>query len=188
MKKLAFVPALIASPALAASEEHAMPFMSLFNTNFVVIIAFLVFIGILLLAGVPKMILGVLDGRADGIRKDLAEAKALRDEAQALLDSFAKRRTEVEDLSRKIVDAAREEAQAAAEKGKADLADTIARRLKAAEDQIASAEAAAVKEVRDRAVQVAVAAAGDVIAKGLSAADAGKLIDASIEQVAAKLH
>ena len=185
MKKLAFVPALIATPAFSA---EGVPFLSLFNTNFVVIIAFLVFIGILLYAGVPAKIIGVLDGRAEGIRKDLAEAKALRDEAQALLDSFAKRRAEVEEMSQRIVEAARDEAQAAAEKGKADLADTIARRLKAAEDQIASAEAAAVKEVRDRAIQVAVASAGDVIAKGLSAADASKLIDASIEQVGAKLH
>ena len=185
MKKLALVPALIATPAFAA---EGVPFLSLFNTNFVVIIAFLVFVGILLFAGVPAKITGVLDGRADGIRRDLEEARALRDQAQTLLDSFAKRRAEVEEMSKRIVEAAREEAQAAAEKGKADLADTIARRLKAAEDQIASAEAAAIKEVRDRAVQVAVAAAGDVIAKGLSPAESGKLIDASIEQVAAKLH
>lgn len=188
MKKLALFASLIASPALAEGEAHAVPFLSLFNTNFVVLVSFLVFIGILLLAGVPKIITGLLDGRAEGIKNDLAEARALREQAQEVLDSFAKRRAEVEEMSRKIVDSARDEAKAAAEKGKADLADTIARRLKAAEDQIASAEAAAVKEVRDRAVQVAVAAAGDVIAKGLSATDASKMIDASIAEVAAKLH
>ena len=192
MNKLILVAALFAQPALAATEPggeyHAVPFLSLFNTNFVVLVAFLVFIGILLYAGVPGMIAGLLDGRATAIRKDLADAKAIRDEAQALLDSFAAKRAEVEAMTTKIVDTARDEAKAASAQAKVDLQAAIDRRLKAAEDQIASAEAAAVKDVRDRAVQVAVAAAGDVIARNLSSADAGKLIDASITQVEEKLH
>ena len=60
--------------------------------------------------------------------------------------------------------------------------------MAAAEDQIASAEAAAVKEVRDQAVMVAIAAARDVIAKQMTAADGNKLIDDAIAQVDAKLH
>jgi len=79
-----------------------------------------------------------------------------------------------------IVTSARREAMDAAEQAKADLKTSIARRLQAAEDQIASAEAAAVREIRDRAVQVAVAAAGDLIARQMTAADRGKLNDAAI--------
>ena len=52
---------------------------------------------------------------------------------------------------------------------KADLETSIARRLAAAEDQIASAEASAVKEVRDQAISIAVAAADQVIAKQMTA-------------------
>ena len=65
---------------------------------------------------------------------------------------------------------------------------SIERRIKAAEDQIASAEASAVKEVRDRAVTVAVAAAKEVVAKEITATQANKLIDESIADVEAKLH
>ena len=82
----------------------------------------------------------------------------------------------------------REAEQREAEQAKADLKVTIARRLQAAEDQIASAEASAVKEVRDRAVTVAVAAARDVIAKQMTAAAGNKLIDEAIAEVDAKLH
>ena len=64
----------------------------------------------------------------------------------------------------------------AAEQAKADLKVSIARRMAAAEDQIASAEAAALKEVRDRAVSIAIGAAKDVIAKQMTADDANKLI------------
>ncbi|MBV1865616.1 MAG: ATP F0F1 synthase subunit B, partial [Rhodobacteraceae bacterium] len=68
------------------------------------------------------------------------------------------------------------------------LKASIARRLAAAEEQIVSAQAAAVKEVRDTAASVAIEAAGDVIAKQMSAKDAGSLVDAAIKDVGDKLH
>ncbi|MDY6861223.1 MAG: ATP F0F1 synthase subunit B, partial [Pseudomonadota bacterium] len=58
----------------------------------------------------------------------------------------------------------------------------------AAEEQIASAEAAALREVRDRAVAVAVAAAADVVAKQMTGAAGDALIDDAIKQAEAKLH
>ncbi|MCP5877527.1 hypothetical protein NL390_34220, partial [Klebsiella pneumoniae] len=69
-----------------------------------------------------------------------------------------------------IVANARREATAHARKAQADLEDSIQRRLKAAEDQIASAESDAVRAVRDRAVQVAIAAASEVLASQSGAA------------------
>ncbi len=175
---------LAASPALAATG----PFFSLRNTNFVVLIAFLLFVGVLIVLKVPSMLAGMLDKRSDAIRAELDEARALREEAQTVLASFERKQAEVAEQAERIVAHAKEEAKIAAEVAKADLEKSIARRLAAADDQIASAEAAAVRSVRDRAVQVAVAAAGDVIAKQMGDNEADKLIDQSIEQAGAKLH
>lgn len=186
MKRLSIALMLAAGPAFAA--EEAEPFFSLHSTEFVVSIAFLLFLAVLLKFRVPGLLGGVLDKRADGIRSDLAAAKALHDEAKALLASYEQKQKEVQAQSAAIVDGARREATAAAEQAKVDLKAAIARRLKAAEDQIASAEASAVREVRDRAVTVVVAAAGDLIAKQMTAAERGKLVDASIGEVEAKLH
>ena len=55
-------------------------------------------------------------------------------------------------------------------------------------DQVASAEEAAVREVKDKAVNIAIAAAGEVIAANMSATDAGTLIDDAIVVVGDKLH
>lgn len=173
-----------ASPALAASG----PFFSLHNTNFVVLIAFLVFVAILFYFKVPGMIGGALDNRASGIQSELDEARALREEAQTLLASYERKQKEVQEQAERIVAHAKSDAAAAAEQAKADLEHSIARRLAAAQDQIASAEAAAVKEVRDQAVIIAVAAANEVIAKQMTAAEGNKLIDAAIAEVDAKLH
>ncbi|MGY9029065.1 MAG: F0F1 ATP synthase subunit B [Rhodobacterales bacterium] len=175
---------LMASPALAASG----PFFSLYNTNFVVTIAFVCFVSVVLYLGVPKMLAKMLDARADGIRAELEEARSLREEAKALLASYEKKQTEVQAQADRILEAARVEAAAAAEQAKADIVTSVARRLVAAEEQIASAEAAAVKEVRDQAIVVAVGAARDIIASQMTAADGNSLIDDAIAQVGAKLH
>ncbi|MDX1744211.1 MAG: F0F1 ATP synthase subunit B [Ruegeria sp.] len=173
-----------ASPALAAKG----PFFSLANTDFVVFLGFIVFIAVLFYFKVPGMIGGALDKRADGIKSELDEARALHEEARSLLASYERKQREVQSQADAIVAAAKEDAVLAAEQAKADLERSIARRLAAAQDQIASAEASAVKEVRDQAVTVAVSAANAVLAKQMTAAQANKLIDASIEDVGEKLH
>lgn len=175
---------LLASPALAATG----PFFSLGNSDFVVLIAFILFIGVLLYFKVPTMVAAMLDKRAETIRSNLDEARSLRDEAKVLLASYDRKRGEVQAQADRIVASARQEADAAATKARADLEISIQRRLKAAEEQIGSAQAAAVKEVRDRAIQVAVAAAADVLAKDMDGARAAAMIDESIKTVSAKLH
>ncbi len=184
MKKLSILFALAGSPALAASG----PFFSLRNTDFVVLVAFLIFVGFLVYMGVPKLLTGMLDKRAATIKSELDEARALREEAKSVLASYERKQKEVAEQTDRIISTAKEEAMAAAKQAKADLKTAIARRLAAAEDQIASAEAAAIKQVRERAVAVAVAAAGDVLAKQMTAESAAASIDAAIAQVDAKLH
>ncbi|MBO9474536.1 F0F1 ATP synthase subunit B [Shimia sp. R10_1] len=187
MRKLttfAALMALSATPALAASG----PFFSLKNTDFIVTLGFILFIAVLFYFKVPSLLGGMLDKRAEDIKSELDEARALREEAQIVLASYERKQKEVQEQAARIVEQAKAEAQAAADQAKVDLQNSIARRLAAAEDQIASAEAAAVKEVRDQAVVVAVGAARDVIAGQMTAASANKLIDAGIAEVDAKLH
>ena len=176
--------ATLAGPALAASG----PFVSLANTNFIVLISFLIFVGFLMYLKVPGMLGKKLDERAEGIQAELDEARSLREEAQTLLASYERKQKEVQEQADRIVAHAKEEAAVAADQAKADLKDSIARRLRSAEDQIGSAEARAIREVRDQAVGIAIAAAKDVIAKQMTAADGNSLIDASIAEVDAKLH
>jgi F-type H+-transporting ATPase subunit b len=177
--------ALAATPALAAGDK---PFFSLSNTDFVVSVAFLIFIGILVYYKVPGLVGGMLDKRAISIKAELDEAKALREEAQSLLASYERKHKEVQEQADRIVASAKEEATNAAVAAKDDIAASIVRRLTAAEEQIASAQAAAVKAVRDQAISVAVGAAKDVMAKQMDAKSAGALIDTSIATVGEKLH
>lgn len=184
MKKLSILFILAASPAFAASG----PFFSLKNTDFVVMLGFLVFVGILIYFKVPGMLTKMLDDRAATIRSELDEAKSLREEAQALLASYERKQADVQEQAQRIVDSAKEEAANAAEQAKADIAASVARRVAAAEDQIAAAEASAVKEVRDQAIAVAIGAAQSIIASNMDAKSGNALIDDAIATVGEKLH
>ncbi|WP_424968021.1 F0F1 ATP synthase subunit B [Dinoroseobacter sp. S375] len=176
--------ALVATPALAAKG----PFFSLSNTDFIVLISFLCFIGVVLYFKVPQMLSGMLDKRAEGIKAELDEAKALREEAQTILASYERQQREVQGQADAIVATAKEDAEAAAAQAKIDLETSIARRLAAAEEQLASAQASAVKEVKDKAVTVAVAAAAEVIEAKLGKSELEAMNAAAIQEVQAKLH
>ena len=184
MKKLAIVLSLAATPAMAKPESFA----TLRNPEFMVLIGFLLFVGVLLYFKIPGLLGGLLDKRAETIKSELDEARALREEAQTLLASFERKQQEVKVQAERIVEHARAEAEEAAAKARDDIKASVARRLAAAEEQIASAQASAVKEVRDTAIQVAVVAAGDVIAKNMTATEGNKLIDEAIGKVGEKLH
>lgn len=184
MKRLSVLLALVASPAFAASG----PFFSLANTNFIVLISFLVFIGILVYFNVPKIVGNLLDKRAEGIREDLAEARRLREEAQEIYVSYERRQREVSQQADEIIANAKREATAQADRAKEDLKLAIDRRLKTAEEQIASAEADAVRAVRDRAIQAAVSASSAILREQGNNAGRSADIDAAIEDVARRLN
>ncbi|TFL17955.1 F0F1 ATP synthase subunit B [Jannaschia formosa] len=186
MIRLALPAALLATPALAATGDYG--FFSLRNTDFVVTIGFVIFLGILFYFKVPSKLLGMLDDRATGIRKDLDEAKSLRDEAKALLADYERKTREARAQADEIVATAKAEAEASNVQAKKDLEASVQRRLATAGEQIESARAAAVKEVRDQAIMVATAVAADVLAKQTTASDADAMIDRSIDTVRERLH
>lgn len=176
--------AIGAAPAFAASGG----FFSLANTNFVVLIGFLLFVGVLTYFEVPGLLSAMLDKRAEDIRSRLEEARALREDAQTLLADFERKHKIVQSQVQSIVTQARADAQAAADEAKASLDANIVRKIRSAEEQIEAAEASAIRQVREQAITVAISAARDVIAKGMSADDARASIDESIRTVGDRLH
>lgn len=168
---------------------HAMPFagafLSLSNSETWVIIAFLLFVGLVLYVGVPKIVTDALDARAAKIREQLNEARELREQAQSKLAEIERRQAEVKTLAAEIVETAKKDAETAAENAKASIAASVEKRVKAAEEQIALAEADAVRRVRNEAVDAAVLATADVLKKSMSG-DAG--LDKAIQEVTARLN
>ena len=101
---------VMASPALAADG----PFVSLSNTNFIVLLSFLLFIGVLVKFKVPSILTGLLDKRADEITTTLNDARSLREEAQTLLASYERKQREVQEQADRIIAQAKVDAELAA--------------------------------------------------------------------------
>ena len=153
-----------------------------------VAVAFVLFVGLGIYLKVPAMLAKMLDERADKIGKELAEAKKLREEAQALLAEYQKKRAEAEKDAANIVAQAKIEAEVYSVETRKKLAETIERRTKQAAQKIAQAEAAAIKEVRTTATEAAIAAASRLVGEAVQGAKGGKLIDESIAAVKSRLN
>lgn len=159
----------------------------LMTPEFWVGVAFLGFIGLLLWKKVPAMAAGSLDARADSIRKELEDARKLKQEAQALLADYERRRKEADKEADAIIQQAKTEAKALAAETQASLKESLERRTKLAEDKIARAEAQATAEVRTAAIDAAIAAAEKLIGAKLNGAAADGLIEQNIRELKGRL-
>lgn len=151
-------------------------------------VAFLGFVGLLLYYKVPAFISKALDSRADAIRNELDEARRLRDEAQALLADYQRKSREAENEAQAILEQAKRESEALAAETRKNLAESVERRTKLAEEKIARAEAQALSEVRASAVESAIAAAEKILKGRATGATANALVDASIRDLDSKLN
>jgi F-type H+-transporting ATPase subunit b len=156
--------------------------------EFWVAVAFLAFLLILAYYKVPAMIAKALDERAAGIRKELDEARRLREEAQALLADYQKKHRIAGQEAEAIVEQARREAEAFAAETRKSLTETVERRRKQAEDKIARAEAQATEDVRAAAVDMAIAAAEKILRDKAAGAGGSALIDESIRSIKTRLN
>ena len=137
---------------------------------------------------IKNALLGALDTRADRIRDELEEAARLREEAQKLLADYKRKQSETADEAKAMLTHAQEEAETLRQAAAQELTAILKRREEAAMEKIAQAEANALQEVQDKAVDIAIAATGKLLTESLDDAKAGRLVDRSIEELEGKLH
>lgn len=158
------------------------------SAEFWVAVSFVGFVAVIVYFKAPAMIAKALDARALAIRTELDEAQRLREEAQALLAEYQRKRRDAEKEAEDIIALARDEAERLSAETRATLAESLERRVRTTEAKIVQAEAQALDEVRNAAAAAAVAAAEKVIARSLTAKAQGALIEAGIRDVKAKLN
>ena len=153
-----------------------------------VLVAFILFVGLLVYLKVPGMAAQMLDLRAAGIAEELENARKLRAEAEALLASYEAKRVEAEKLASDIVNQAHTDAVEYAAESRRKLGEMLERLTRQAEQKIAQAEAAAVKDVRNAAAELAISAASRLMAEAAKGPKGAELIANSIEAVKTRLN
>jgi F-type H+-transporting ATPase subunit b len=160
----------------------------LVSAEFWVAVSFVLFVGLVLYFGVHKKIASALDDRASAIAKELADAQALREEAEAVLADYKKKTANAAQQAEDMIELAAKEAEALALETSRAMTEQFERRMKLAEEKIAQAEADALRDVRAAAADAAVAAARNVISGSLTPETADKLINSGIDDVKSKLN
>jgi F-type H+-transporting ATPase subunit b len=138
------------------------------NPEFWVGVAFLGFVALLLYYKVPALVSKALDARAETLRKEIEEARKLRDEAANLLADYKRRAGDAQKEADAIIERAKQEAAALAAESRASMTEMMQRRTKSAEEKIARAQAQAMADVRSAAIDAAVGAAHGVIGSRLT--------------------
>ena len=162
---------------------------SLTNPEFWVLVALVVFFGLLVMLKVlPGALFSALDGHAAKIQAELDEARALREEAKAMLDGVKAQREDAEAQAKAMLAAAQDEAKRLQAEASAKLTETIARRAALAERKIANAQAEAEAQVKAAAVDLAAQAAEAVLVSRLAGAKTDPLADSAIGEMAGKLQ
>jgi F-type H+-transporting ATPase subunit b len=164
-----------------------MPVM-LKSAEFWVLVSFLAFMALLWKMKVHSTIAKALDDRSEAIRKELDEARRLRQDAQDLLAEYQQKQRQAETEAKSIIEQAQREADALKVASERALKEQLDRRARLAEDKIARAEAQAVAEVRAAAVERAVAATERILAQKTAGDVGGALVDQAIRDLKGHLN
>jgi F-type H+-transporting ATPase subunit b len=132
-----------------------VPFLSLDNTNLVVLIAFLAFIAILLYLKVPAKITDLLDNRQQSIKDEIDSATSILEESKSLLADLEREHKFNIAKAKTILSDAEIEAKRFLTDSKKEIRIAIERKIKLAEEQIKASEELVIKSIKDRAIDKA---------------------------------
>jgi F-type H+-transporting ATPase subunit b len=150
-------------------------------------LALLVVLGLIFWKGMAP-ITRSLDARAERIRKELDEAQTLREDAQKMLAEYKRKQRDAIKEAEEIVEHAKAEAERLRKTAEADLEASLKRREELAMAKIDQAEQNALSEVRNQAVDVAIAAAAKLIAEKMDEKTAEQLTGEAIKDVGRRLN
>lgn len=133
-----------------------------------------------------KPFLALLDGRTARISAELAEAMALKTEAERLLAEYEEKHRDAVTTSQKIIEQAQESAAQMKRNAEQKLDESLRQREAALLERIKRAEAMAVRALRAQAADLASAAAEKLLTEQ-APKRAGQLIDEAVESLPKKL-
>ena len=157
------------------------------TTDISVAIAFVIFVVLVAWKGTKKLTAG-LDQRADAIRKQLDETQNLREEAQAALASYQRQQRDALAEADEIVAQAKADAERLKVQAENVLTATIKRREEQAVERIAQAEATAIKDVRDQAIELAIGVATKIITEKMTKTVQNELVKDASEDLIKKFQ
>lgn len=159
----------------------------LHDTNFWVLISFVIFIGVFLKFG-RGAFLGFLDGKINTIRNELNQAESLRVEAQELLAEYQRKHKDAMKEAEKIIADAKKHAENIRLKAEEEAKRTAERREAQLTEKLARIEQNARHEVEAYTARVAVEASRQILAEKMDSKADKDLISNTLGSVSNTLN
>ena len=178
---LTFLTFTLSNEASYAASSKKM--FSLNNTDFVVLISFLIFVGVLIYFKVPSIIAGFLDKRSDDIKNEIEMASEILEEAKKILSSIESDHIKTTETIEQMITSAKDRAADEEERVKKHIEELMKNRLISAEGQIKSNERKILEEIEQRAIDLSIEKVRNSLSKSLSGSDYEKYFNSSIKSV-----
>ena len=172
--------------ALSYGVSHAAgskKMVSLDNTDFVVLISFLIFVGILIYFKVPSIVGAFLDKRSNDIQSEIEKASEILEEAKKILSSIEADHKRTSETIGQMVETARSRAGEEEEKAKKNIEELMKNKLISAEGQVMSNERKILDEIEDRAIDLSIEKVKVKLSQSLSSSDYDNQFNASIQSI-----
>ena len=172
--------------ALSYGVSHAAgskKMVSLDNTDFVVLISFLIFVGVLIYFKVPSIVGAFLDKRSNDIQSEIEKASEILEEAKKILSSIEADHKRTSETIGQMVETARSRAGEEEEKAKKNIEELMKNKLISAEGQVMSNERKILEEIEDRAIDLSIEKVKVKLSQSLSSSDYDNQFDASIQSI-----
>ena len=179
---------LITLPAFALScgvsyAAGSKKLISLDNTDFVVLISFLIFVGVLVYFKVPSIVGAFLDKRSSDIQNEIEKAGEILEEAKKILSSIEADHIRTSETIEQMVQSAKSRARDDEEKAKKNIEELMKNKLISAEGQVMSNERKILEEIEGRAIDLSIEKVRIKLSKSLSSSDYDTQFDSSIQSV-----
>ena len=172
--------------ALSYGESYAAgskKLISLNNTDFVVLISFVIFVGVLVYFKVPSIVGAFLDKRSNDIQNEIERAGEILEEAKKILSSIEADHIKTSETIGQMVQSAKSRAGDDEEMAKKNIEKLMRNKLISAEGQVLSSERKILEEIEGRAIDLSIEKVRMKLSKSLSSSDYDNQFDLSIQSI-----
>ena len=157
------------------------------DATFWVAISFILFIGLLVYFKIPKKVNEVLNQLISNIKNEINESEKLRDEAKTLLNNSQSKLDSANEETNKIIEQAKKDSESLVIEINEKFHKSAEIKKKLAETKITQMKEAAIKEIKDTSVKIAVDAVKKIISTSVDKNKLDAIFEKDLEEAKTEL-
>ena len=158
-----------------------------FDATFWVAVSFFIFIGVLVYFKIPQSVNGLLTKMILDIKNEIDESEKLRIEAKKLLDDAQNKLDSANSETKKIIDDAKNESEKLIIEMNDKFHKSAEIKKNLAQTKISQMKDAAIKEIKDTSIRVAVDSVKKIISTSVDKSKLDNLFEKNLEETKSQL-